>query len=125
MKNSILIIDDEKVIRDSVAKTLTQAGYKTETAATLLEAVETIQSSRFDLIICDVMIPHTGGLELVDKLKTDPQYMGIPIILMTGMDRDVLNATTISADAVITKPFDSLQLLEEVRNQLGVLSKTE
>jgi CheY-like chemotaxis protein len=125
MKNSILIIDDEKVIRESVSKTLSKAGYQTTTAGTLLEAVEIIQSKRFDLIICDVMIPHIGGLELVDKLKSDPQYSGIPVILMTGMDKEILNATTITADAVITKPFDSTQLLEQVRNQLGVLSKTE
>jgi CheY-like chemotaxis protein len=122
MKNSILIIDDEKVIRESVSKTLTKAGYETQTAATLLEAVEIIQSNKFDLIICDVMIPHIGGLELVDKLKADPKYSGIPIILMTGMDRDILNATMISADAVITKPFDSAQLLDVVKSQLGVLS---
>lgn len=124
MKQSILIIDDEKVIRDSVSKTLTNAGYETADAGILLEAVEIIQSKKFDLIICDVMIPHIGGLELVDKLKADPQYSGIPIILMTGMDRDILNATTISADAVITKPFDSKQLLEQVKIQLGVLSKS-
>ena len=124
MKNSILIIDDEKAIRDSVAKTLTNAGYETSTAGTLLEAVEIIQSKTFNLIICDVMIPHIGGLELVDKLKSDPIYAGIPIILMTGMDRDILDATRVSADAVITKPFDSTQLLEQVKLQLGVLSKS-
>jgi CheY-like chemotaxis protein len=123
MKNSILVIDDEKVIRDSVSKTLTQAGYEATTAGTLLEAVEHLQSKKFDLIICDVMIPHIGGLELVDKIKSDPKYAAIPIILMTGMDRDILNATTVSADAVITKPFDSSQLLEQVKNFLGVLSK--
>lgn len=123
MKNTILIIDDEKVIRESVSKTLTNAGYETSTAGTLLEAVETVQAKKFDLIICDVMIPHIGGLELVDKLKSDPRYATTPIILMTGMDRDILNATNISADAVITKPFDSKQLLDVVKNQLAVVSK--
>jgi two-component system, sensor histidine kinase and response regulator len=114
----VLIIDDEKVIRESVARTLEKAGYETTTAGSLLGAVELIQSKKFDLIICDVMIPHIGGLELVDKLKADPAFSAIPIILMTGMDKDILNATMISADAVITKPFDSSQLLEEVKNQL-------
>src|SRR4051794_9357050 len=121
MKNSILIIDDEKIIRDSVAKTLQQAGYKTETRGTLLEAVEAIQANEYDLIICDVMIPHIGGLELVDKLKSDPKYSAIPVVLMTGMDRDILNATSLSANAVLTKPFDSSQLIDVVREQLDVL----
>jgi CheY-like chemotaxis protein len=123
MKNSILVIDDEKVICDSVSKTLRDAGYETTTATSLLEAVEKLQAGKFDLIISDVMIPHIGGLELVDKIKTDPRYTGVPIILMTGMDRDILGATVISADAVITKPFESKQLLEQVKNQLEVMSK--
>ena len=118
--SSILIVDDEKVIRESVSKTLEKEGYVTEVAGTLLEAVEKITSRKFDLIICDVMIPHIGGIELVDKLKSDPAYSGIPVILMTGMDRDILNATKVTANAVITKPFDSKQLLSEVRNQLPV-----
>lgn len=123
MKNSILVIDDEKVICDSVSKILTEAGYEATTATSLLEAVEKLKSKKFDLIISDVMIPHIGGLELVDKIKTDPQYSGIPVILMTGMDRDILSATVISADVVITKPFESKELLAHVKNQLGVLSK--
>src|SRR5262245_56415562 len=114
MKNSILVIDDEKVIRDSVSKTLADAGYTVESAGTLLDAVEKIQLNRYDLIICDVMIPHIGGLELVDKIKSDPRFSSTPIIIMTGMDRDILGATVVSADAVITKPFESKELLAQV-----------
>lgn len=120
MKQKVLIIDDEKVICDSVARTLEANGYDTRKAGNLLDAVELIQHETFDLILCDVMIPHTGGIELVDKLKADPLYSGVPIILMTGMDRDILGATLVSADAVLTKPFDSSQLLEAVRKQLAV-----
>ncbi len=123
MKNSILVIDDEKVIRDSVSKTLEKAGFETQTAGTLLDAVEIIQSKKFDLIICDVMIPHIGGLELVDKLKSDPKYSTTPVLLMTGMDRDILNATLVTADDIITKPFDSSQLLDKVKSLLAVVSK--
>ena len=123
MKNSILVIDDEKVIRDSVSRALTEAGYNPSTAESLLEAVEKIKANRYDLIICDVMIPHIGGLELVDKIKTDPKYSSTPIILMTGMDRDILGATVVSADAIITKPFESKELLGHVRNLLELVSK--
>jgi CheY-like chemotaxis protein len=123
MKHSILVIDDEKVIRESVSRALTDAGYEATTAGTLLDAVDKIQSNKYDLIICDVMIPHIGGLELVDRIKADPRYAGTPIILMTGMDRDILGATVVSADAVITKPFESRQLLEQVKSQLEVVSR--
>jgi CheY-like chemotaxis protein len=114
----VLIIDDERVILESVSRTLKKEGYETMTAGSLLEAVELLQNNKFDLIISDVMIPHIGGLELVDRLKTDPKFASTPVIIMTGMDRDILNATLTSADAILTKPFDSEQLLEQVKNQL-------
>src|SRR6188768_2474863 len=111
----VLIIDDERVILESVSRTLKKEGYETMTAGSLLEAVELSQNNKFDLIISDVMIPHIGGLELVDRLKTDPKFASTPIIIMTGLDRDILDATLTSADAILTKPFDSEQLLEQVK----------
>ena len=114
----ILIIDDEEVIRESVSKTLTGAGYKTITASDLHEATQSIQKDKPDLIICDVMLPHLGGFEFVDRLKGDPEKGAIPIIMMTGMDRDILQMTVSNADAIITKPFSSQQILDEVKKHL-------
>lgn len=114
----ILIIDDEEFIRESVSKTLTGAGYTTFTASDLHEATLSIQRERPDLIICDVMLPHLGGFEFVDRLKNDPDKGGIPVIMMTGMDREILHMTVSPADVIITKPFTSQQILEEVRKQL-------
>ena len=114
----ILIIDDEEVIRDSVSKTLSGAGYNTITASDLHEATQKISKDKPDLIICDVMLPHLGGFEFVDRLKSDPEKGAIPIIMMTGMDRDILQMTVSNADAIITKPFSSQQILDEVKKQL-------
>ena len=71
--NRILIVDDEEFIRDSVSKTLRGAGFETLTAADLEEASLLIQKEDLDLIICDIMLPHIGGFELVDRLKEDPK----------------------------------------------------
>jgi CheY-like chemotaxis protein len=116
MKSSkILIIDDEEFIRDSVSKTLTGAGFETLTANDLEEASKHIQQENLDLIICDVMLPHLGGFELVDRIKDDPDKKHIPIIIMTGMEQDVLKMTVSNANAIIRKPFNSKQLLDEVK----------
>jgi two-component system alkaline phosphatase synthesis response regulator PhoP len=115
--NRILIIDDEEFILDSVSKILEGAGFETITASSLEEASQLIQQKKLDLIICDVMLPHIGGFELVDRMKDDPKKKNIPIILMTGMESDILGMTVSNADAIITKPFNSQQLLDEVKKQ--------
>ena len=120
MKRTILIIDDETVILDSVSRILNRAGFETQTASTLHEANRKLRDGKFSLIISDAMIPHSGGLELINKLKKDPQYAGVPVILITAMDSGRLYSQEISADAVLLKPFDSNQLLETVQSQLGV-----
>ena len=115
--NRILIIDDEEFILESVSKILKAAGFETITASSLEEASKIIQNKNLDLIICDVMLQHIGGFELVDRIKDDPLKKHIPIILMTGMENDILSMTISNADAVIKKPFNSQQIIDEVKKQ--------
>jgi CheY-like chemotaxis protein len=116
--NKILIIDDEEFIRDSVSKTLHGAGFETVTASNLEEASQHIQKENLDLIICDIMLPHVGGFELVDRLKEDPGKKHIPVIIMTGMESDILKMTVSHANSILAKPFNSEQLLEEVKKHV-------
>jgi DNA-binding response OmpR family regulator len=116
--NRILIIDDEEFIRDTVSKTLKGAGFETITANDLEQASKHIQKEKVDLIICDIMLPHLGGFELVDRIKDDPERKNIPVIILTGMENDVLKTTVSRANAIIRKPFNSKQLLEEVKKHM-------
>lgn len=117
--NNILVIDDEEFIRESVSKILKGAGFNPITAANLAEASQLIQTEKFDLVICDVMLPHLGGFEIVDRLKDDPERKDIPVIIMTGMENDVLKMTISHANSILTKPFSSQQLLDEIKKQFN------
>ncbi len=120
----ILVIDDEAFIRDHVQNTLTKAGYQVETAPNIRTAVDKVAQNDYNLILCDVMIPALGGFELIDQIKSDPAKKHIPIIMVTGVDREILQSTRHEADAVITKPFTTSQLLAKVREFLAT-SPTE
>lgn len=109
---NVLVIDDEKDVRDSISSILKKKGYSPTTIDNVVDAENLIRNKKWDLIISDIMIPHLGGFELVDVLKTvSPKT---PMIIITGMDKDILGATVIRADAVLTKPFTSKQLTDAV-----------
>jgi CheY-like chemotaxis protein len=111
----ILVIDDDPFIREALQKSLNREGYITETAPNIHSAVDKVAQNWYDLILCDVMIPELGGFELIEQIKSDPTRRQIPIIMVTGMDKDILQMTRHEADAVVTKPFETQQLLAEIR----------
>jgi CheY-like chemotaxis protein len=116
IQKKILVIDDELDIRENIKRILTGAGYFVQTADNLRNAIKIlVEQPSFDLITCDIMIPAAGGFELIDEIKSDKKYEHIPILMITGMDIDVLQATTHSADAVLMKPFSATELMNKVK----------
>ena len=114
---NVLIIDDEQDIRDNVSSILKKRGFNTTTTDNVVDAENLIRNQKWDVIISDVMIPHLGGFEIVDVVKVVSP--GTPIVLITGMDRDILNSTVTKADAVLTKPFTSKQLTDAIGKLTG------
>ena len=109
---NVLVIDDEKDIRENVSSILKKQGHKTTTADNVEDAENLIRTKKWDIIVSDIMIPHLGGFELVDLIKeVSPKT---PVIVVTGMDKDILDSTLIYADIVLTKPFTSKQLTDAV-----------
>jgi|GEM_PF-1016256 len=117
---NVLVIDDEKEIREIVSKTLTKAGYDVTSTDNVVDAEKLIRSKTWDLVVSDIMIPHNGGFELVDCVKDSSNT---PVIVMTGMDQDVLQATLNRADHILPKPFTSKQLLDIVHKELSPAPK--
>jgi CheY-like chemotaxis protein len=115
---TILIIDDEAFIREKVQKILEKEGYFAESASDIRTAIDKLAAKDYDLILCDVMIPAIGGFELIEQIKSDPTKKHIPIIMVTGMERDILQMTRHEADDVLTKPFKSEDLLTKVKQFL-------
>ena len=106
MKNdiSILVVDDEAMMRDLLEKILVREGYAVKAAGNGVEALEMLQHEKFDLIISDMKMPNMDGFEL---LKTS-----INVIIMTayGDTYTVKDALLLGADEYITKPFKSHEI---------------
>jgi hypothetical protein len=113
---SVLIVDDEPIIRDLCSKAL--KGYRVLQAADGEEALSIFKKGEIDVILTDVMMPRIGGIELLKRLKEiEPTLV---VIVMTGFaEKDViLNALKADADDFITKPLNLLQLKTAVDKAL-------
>ena len=113
MSKRILIVDDEEVIRKFLRIHLTKLGYEVTEAEDGQKAIEKIGGGKFDLIICDVMMPNKNGWEVIKEVKSNPELNEIPIILLTAKndDVDMFKGYELGANYYMTKPFTKDQLL--------------
>ena len=116
----ILIIDDDKGIRELVKEYLDQNNFITTTADSAENAEEKIKLIKFDLIILDIMMPGKSGLEF---LKENKKNLDTPIILLTakGEASDRIGGLEIGADDYLSKPFEPKELILRIKN---ILNKT-
>jgi CheY-like chemotaxis protein len=103
---TILIVDDEKPLREFLATAFEQDGHQVLEAWHGRHALNVIagQARRPDLVVSDVMMPLMSGLELCEALRADPATAEIPIVLMSAAR--IANTSDVRADAIIGKPFD-------------------
>lgn len=113
----VLVVDDEKPLRDFVRRNLEVRGYRVQTAANGLEALALINSTPFDLLIIDLMMPHMDGLETTRRIRKESI---VPIIILTalGEESDKIAAFEKGADDYLTKPFGVGELLARVKAAL-------
>jgi DNA-binding response OmpR family regulator len=103
----ILIVDDELLIRESLADALTESGYETLTAAEGEEALELYESRDVAAIVTDMYMGGSDGFVLIHALRTRSET--VPIIVMSGGQPEL--ARSIGADATLAKPFRPHQLM--------------
>ncbi|MDO9124916.1 MAG: response regulator [Deltaproteobacteria bacterium] len=113
MSKRILIVDDEEVIRKFLKIHLNKLGYEVTEAEDGEKAIEKIGGGKFDLIICDVMMPNKNGWEVIKEVKSNPELNEIPIILLTAKNDevDMFKGYELGANYYMTKPFTKDQLL--------------
>jgi DNA-binding response OmpR family regulator len=128
MKNKILIIEDNRDVRENLSEILSLSGYDTLTAENGLEGVRSAMSEMPDLILCDIMMPELDGYGVLRILSKNESTAAIPFLFLTAKTElsDVRRGMTLGADDYITKPFDDVELLDtiEVRLQKKKLSIT-
>lgn len=112
----ILAIDDELIYHKMVARALEPQGYQIETASNGLTGLKKARQIKPDLIITDVMMPDITGYEVTQRLRRDPQFAHIPILILTSQTEleDKLKSFESGADDHMTKPFDSAELVARV-----------
>lgn len=116
-KERILIIDDEKDIRNLISIYLKNEGYETLSAENGVEGLELLKREQVDLIILDIMMPKMDGIEACLKIR---ENNNMPIIMLSAKseDMDKILGLTTGADDYLTKPFNPLELIARVKSQL-------
>lgn len=116
-KEKILIVDDEKEIRDLVEIYLKGEGYETLKAADGEEALYLLRGNEVDLIILDVMMPKLNGIETCLKIREESE---LPIIMLSAKSEDIdkILGLNMGADDYLSKPFNTLELIARVKSQL-------
>lgn len=113
----ILIIDDEEDLAFSIARRLTAAGYEVICAEDGAEGLRRAQTESPSLILLDLMLPKMDGYKVCRLLKFDERYKSIPILMLSArsQEEDIALGRETGAEAYMTKPCDSGELLEKIK----------
>jgi DNA-binding response OmpR family regulator len=114
---TVLVVDDEPIVRDVVVRYLAREGHRTLEAGDGEGARESIEESDPDLVVLDVMLPGTDGLELCRWIRSRSE---LPVIMLTarGEEADRIVGLELGADDYVTKPFSPRELAARVRSVL-------
>ncbi len=116
-QQSILVVDDEKHIRDLLKQELSESGYKVREASNGKEAIDTVRKELPDLLILDVMMPEMNGFDVAAVLKNDPLTMDVPILILSIV-QDKEREYRLGVDRYLTKPIDTEKLFSEIGSLL-------
>jgi DNA-binding response OmpR family regulator len=121
MTKKILIVDDEPNIVISLEYLLKREGFQIAVANDGEAALERVAEFQPDMVLLDVMMPKKSGYEVCQQLRSDPAYAGLKIIMLTakGRDMEVAKGLALGANAYVTKPFSTRDLMTLIRENLA------
>jgi DNA-binding response OmpR family regulator len=121
MASRILIVDDEPNIVISLEYLLKREGWETVVAADGQAALDALASGPApDLVVLDVMLPKLNGFEVCRRIRADPRWRTLRVLILTakGRDTEIAKGVGLGADAYVTKPFSTRDLVESIRQLL-------
>ena len=121
MSKTILIADDEPNIVISLEFLLEQSGYRVRVAHDGREALDAMERETPDLVLLDVMLPLVSGYDVCQRIRQNPAWASVRIVMLTarGREVEVTKGLAVGADAYVTKPFSTRELIATIREQLG------
>jgi adenylate cyclase len=110
--SSVLVVDDTEMNRDMLCALLESDGHKAAIAENGRVALEAIKKNSYDLILLDVMMPEMNGYQVLEQLKSDPNWRDIPVIVLSALDEigSVVRCIELGAEDYLPKPFDPVLL---------------
>jgi adenylate cyclase len=116
---TILLVDDEEANRDLLSRRLSNEGYRVTAVDGGRHALEALQTSRFDLVLLDLMMPEMDGLATLDAIKSDSSLDGMPVLMLTASSEreSVVHCLSLGAADYLIKPVDAGELKRRVARQ--------
>jgi DNA-binding response OmpR family regulator len=120
MASRILIADDEPNIVLSLEYLMRREGFEVAVAGDGELALQAIAEQRPDLVILDVMMPKLNGFEVCQRLRAQPAWRGVAVLMLTakGHETEMQKGLALGADAYLTKPFSTKELVAEIHRLL-------
>ena len=120
MKKKILLIEDDRIMRENTAELLELSGYDVGVAENGKVGLELVKDFQPELIVCDVMMPELDGYGVLYILSKEPETAAIPFIFLTAKTEkeDLRKGMNLGADDYLTKPFEDMELLDAVESRL-------
>ncbi|MEX2016393.1 MAG: response regulator [Candidatus Hydrogenedentales bacterium] len=124
--DTILVVEDEEVIRELVRYHLAKEGFSVAEAKNGEEALKWLQKNSAVLVVLDLMLPVLSGLDVCKRIKKDPRTENLPVVMVTakGEEADIVIGLEFGADDYITKPFSPRVLVARVRAVLRRRERT-
>ena len=116
-KKQVLVVDDDKNIRDLLYQELKEEGFTVVEASDGIKAIDKIKESKPDIIILDIMMPGMNGFGVAAVIKNDPEFKDIPVLILSIVD-DKKRGLHLGIDKYMTKPFEIEELLTEIKRLL-------
>src|SRR6266852_5153029 len=121
-QGSLLVVDDNPMNRDMLARRLTRRGYTVTVAEDGYQALAMIEAQQFDLVLLDIMMPGLSGLDVLKTLRQRYAVADLPVIMATAKDQseDIVAALQLGANDYVTKPLDFPVVLARAETQLSL-----
>jgi DNA-binding response OmpR family regulator len=121
----VLVVDDQKYLRDIIAAIVEEAGYPAVALETPEEALGRLDQIQPELLVLDMSLPGMSGLQFLDQLRADETWQMMPVVMVSGDPGKLVAVEGRENVVALTKPFDVSVLIGEIRRLLGPPALTQ